>query len=203
MAGLHRVPPLRRMAGNEPPHRDGKSYENHNKTHVCIVACCMMEPANPGPPTPVGQRNNPPGGHSAVKSSSESIMRPAVTKVSPRGRSMLYNAAQDTLPPYIYATGICRIMGHVAKEENQAAESHQAHPRSDRGHRTCGRCRQRMRHRLATGDRLPRRLSTASSRKSSRDHIREHMVDPRDSRDSPQVAAAEDLIEIVHQYLKK
>jgi FrmR/RcnR family transcriptional regulator, repressor of frmRAB operon len=35
------------------------------------------------------------------------------------------------------------------------------------------------------------------------DHIREHMVDPRESRDSPQVAAAEELIEIVHQYLKK
>jgi DNA-binding FrmR family transcriptional regulator len=35
------------------------------------------------------------------------------------------------------------------------------------------------------------------------DHIREHMVDPRESRDSPQVAAAEELIDIVHQYLKK
>jgi FrmR/RcnR family transcriptional regulator, repressor of frmRAB operon len=35
------------------------------------------------------------------------------------------------------------------------------------------------------------------------DHIREHMVDPRDSPDSPQVAAAEALIDIVHQYLKK
>ncbi len=35
------------------------------------------------------------------------------------------------------------------------------------------------------------------------DHIREHMVDPGKSRDSPQVAAAEELIDIVHQYLKK
>jgi DNA-binding FrmR family transcriptional regulator len=35
------------------------------------------------------------------------------------------------------------------------------------------------------------------------DHIREHMVDPRESHDSPQAAAAEQLIEIVHQYLKK
>jgi hypothetical protein len=29
------------------------------------------------------------------------------------------------------------------------------------------------------------------------------MVDPREPRDSPQVAAAEELIDIVHQYLKK
>jgi DNA-binding FrmR family transcriptional regulator len=35
------------------------------------------------------------------------------------------------------------------------------------------------------------------------DHIREHMVDPKEPRDSPQVAAAEELIDIVHQYLKK
>lgn len=35
------------------------------------------------------------------------------------------------------------------------------------------------------------------------DHIREHMVDPREPRDSPQIAAAEELIDIVHQYLKK
>jgi len=35
------------------------------------------------------------------------------------------------------------------------------------------------------------------------DHIREHMVDPRASREAPQVRAAEELIEIVHQYLKK
>ncbi len=35
------------------------------------------------------------------------------------------------------------------------------------------------------------------------DHIREHMVDPKAGRDSPQVLAAEELIEVVHQYLKK
>lgn len=35
------------------------------------------------------------------------------------------------------------------------------------------------------------------------DHIREHMVDPRAGRDDPRVAAAEELVEIVHQYLKK
>ena len=35
------------------------------------------------------------------------------------------------------------------------------------------------------------------------DHIREHMVDQREARDSPKVAAAEELIDIVHQYLKK
>lgn len=35
------------------------------------------------------------------------------------------------------------------------------------------------------------------------DHIREHMLDPREARDSPQVEAAEQLIDIVHQYLKK
>ncbi|MDP9064507.1 MAG: metal/formaldehyde-sensitive transcriptional repressor [Pseudomonadota bacterium] len=35
------------------------------------------------------------------------------------------------------------------------------------------------------------------------DHIREHMVDPRGPRDSPQLEAAEELIDIVHQYLKK
>jgi DNA-binding FrmR family transcriptional regulator len=35
------------------------------------------------------------------------------------------------------------------------------------------------------------------------DHIREHMVDPRAGADSAQASAAEELIEIVHQYLKK
>jgi DNA-binding FrmR family transcriptional regulator len=35
------------------------------------------------------------------------------------------------------------------------------------------------------------------------DHIREHMVDPSAGRESPQALAAEELIEIVHQYLKK
>jgi DNA-binding FrmR family transcriptional regulator len=35
------------------------------------------------------------------------------------------------------------------------------------------------------------------------DHIREHMVDPRTERESPQALAAEELIEIVHQYLKR
>jgi DNA-binding FrmR family transcriptional regulator len=35
------------------------------------------------------------------------------------------------------------------------------------------------------------------------DHIREHMVDQGEDQDSPQSAAAEELIEIVHQYLKK
>lgn len=35
------------------------------------------------------------------------------------------------------------------------------------------------------------------------DHIREHMVDPHAGRDDPQVAAAEELVDIVHQYLKR
>jgi len=35
------------------------------------------------------------------------------------------------------------------------------------------------------------------------DHIREHMVDPTAARDSRQALAAEELIEVVHQYLKK
>ncbi|MFI4889039.1 MAG: metal/formaldehyde-sensitive transcriptional repressor [Steroidobacterales bacterium] len=35
------------------------------------------------------------------------------------------------------------------------------------------------------------------------DHIREHMVDPQVSREAPQTVAAEALIEIVHQYLKR
>jgi DNA-binding FrmR family transcriptional regulator len=35
------------------------------------------------------------------------------------------------------------------------------------------------------------------------DHIREHMVDPGAGRETPQALAAEELIEIVHQYLKK
>ncbi len=35
------------------------------------------------------------------------------------------------------------------------------------------------------------------------DHIREHMVDPRAGPNDPLVAAAEELVEIVHQYLKK
>jgi hypothetical protein len=33
--------------------------------------------------------------------------------------------------------------------------------------------------------------------------VREHMVDPQAGRDAPQMVAAEELIEIVHQYLKK
>ncbi|HEX4152347.1 MAG TPA: metal/formaldehyde-sensitive transcriptional repressor [Steroidobacteraceae bacterium] len=35
------------------------------------------------------------------------------------------------------------------------------------------------------------------------DHIREHMVDPEAGRETPQAVAAEALIDIVHQYLKK
>jgi FrmR/RcnR family transcriptional regulator, repressor of frmRAB operon len=35
------------------------------------------------------------------------------------------------------------------------------------------------------------------------DHIREHMVDPRAGRETPQALAAEELIEIVHQYLRR
>jgi DNA-binding FrmR family transcriptional regulator len=35
------------------------------------------------------------------------------------------------------------------------------------------------------------------------DHIREHMVDPSAGAGDPRVAAAEELVEIVHQYLKK
>jgi DNA-binding FrmR family transcriptional regulator len=35
------------------------------------------------------------------------------------------------------------------------------------------------------------------------DHIREHMVDQRAGRNDPRVGAAEELIDIVHQYLKK
>jgi DNA-binding FrmR family transcriptional regulator len=35
------------------------------------------------------------------------------------------------------------------------------------------------------------------------DHIREHMIDPRAARDDPQVEAAEALVDIVHQYLKR
>lgn len=35
------------------------------------------------------------------------------------------------------------------------------------------------------------------------DHIREHMIDPRAGRDDPSVTAAEELVDIVHQYLKK
>jgi FrmR/RcnR family transcriptional regulator, repressor of frmRAB operon len=35
------------------------------------------------------------------------------------------------------------------------------------------------------------------------DHIREHMVDPRAGRETPEARAAETLIEIVHQYLKR
>ena len=35
------------------------------------------------------------------------------------------------------------------------------------------------------------------------DHIREHMVDEDAARDSSQAVAAEELIDIVHQYLKK
>lgn len=35
------------------------------------------------------------------------------------------------------------------------------------------------------------------------DHIREHMIDPKSARDDPRMLAAEELVEIVHQYLKK
>jgi DNA-binding FrmR family transcriptional regulator len=35
------------------------------------------------------------------------------------------------------------------------------------------------------------------------DHIRAYIVDPSSSRDAPRVLAAEELIEIIHQYLKK
>jgi DNA-binding FrmR family transcriptional regulator len=35
------------------------------------------------------------------------------------------------------------------------------------------------------------------------DHIREHLVDPQARRDSSQALTAENLIEMVHQYIKK
>ncbi len=35
------------------------------------------------------------------------------------------------------------------------------------------------------------------------DHIREHMMDPNARREDPREAAAEELVDIVHQYLKK
>lgn len=35
------------------------------------------------------------------------------------------------------------------------------------------------------------------------DHIREHMIDPQARRDDPRTEAAEELVDIVHQYLKK
>jgi DNA-binding FrmR family transcriptional regulator len=35
------------------------------------------------------------------------------------------------------------------------------------------------------------------------DHIREHMIDPRAGNDDPRRGAAEELVEIVHQYLKR
>ena len=35
------------------------------------------------------------------------------------------------------------------------------------------------------------------------DHIREHMMDPRAERDDPRVAAADQLVDIVHRYLKR
>jgi DNA-binding FrmR family transcriptional regulator len=35
------------------------------------------------------------------------------------------------------------------------------------------------------------------------DHIREHLVDSRAERNDPRRTAAEELIDIVHQYLKK
>ena len=34
------------------------------------------------------------------------------------------------------------------------------------------------------------------------DHIRDHMMDPKASRDDPRSRAAEELVEIVHSYLK-
>jgi DNA-binding FrmR family transcriptional regulator len=34
-------------------------------------------------------------------------------------------------------------------------------------------------------------------------HIREHVVDPKLGRNNPQAAAAEELIDIVHQYLRR
>jgi FrmR/RcnR family transcriptional regulator, repressor of frmRAB operon len=35
------------------------------------------------------------------------------------------------------------------------------------------------------------------------DHIREHMIDPKAARNDPRMLAAEELVDIVHQYLKK
>jgi DNA-binding FrmR family transcriptional regulator len=35
------------------------------------------------------------------------------------------------------------------------------------------------------------------------DHIREHMMDPHAERDDPRVTAADQLVDIVHRYLKR
>lgn len=65
---------------------------------------------------------------------------------------------------------------------------------------------------VETGDECARVLQQATACRGALDgfigemiegHIREHVVDPKLGRNSPQAEAAEELIEIVHQYLKR
>jgi FrmR/RcnR family transcriptional regulator, repressor of frmRAB operon len=93
-------------------------------------------------------------------------------------------------------------MGHVSKDKEKVL---------NRLKRLRGQI-EAIHRSVEAGDECARVLQQATACRGALDgfigeiiegHIREHVVDPKLGRNSPQSAAAEELIEIVHQYLKR
>ncbi len=93
-------------------------------------------------------------------------------------------------------------MGHIGKEKNKLL---------NRLKRLRGQI-EAMERAVQAGDECAAILQQATACRGAldgfiaeviEDHIREHMVDPRAGPEAPRVLAAEELIEIVHQYLKR
>jgi FrmR/RcnR family transcriptional regulator, repressor of frmRAB operon len=93
-------------------------------------------------------------------------------------------------------------MGHVSKDKEKLL---------NRLKRLRGQI-EAIQRSVEAGDECARVLQQAAACRGALDgfigemiegHIREHVVDPMLGRNSPQAVAAEELIEIVHQYLKR
>lgn len=93
-------------------------------------------------------------------------------------------------------------MGHIGKEKNKLL---------NRLKRLRGQV-EAMERAVQAGDECAAVLQQATACRGAldgfiaeviEDHIREHMVDPHAEPEAPRVLAAEELIEIVHQYLKR
>ncbi len=96
----------------------------------------------------------------------------------------------------------CRDMGHVSKEKAKLL---------NRVRRLRGQI-EAIERAVEAGDECADVLQQATACRGAldgfiaeviEDHIREHMVGARTGRDAPEALAAEALIEIVHQYLKR
>ncbi len=114
---------------------------------------------------------------------------------------LYYDGGDNTLPTYINAREFF-AMTHIAKEKNKLL---------NRLKRMRGQI-EAMERAVDADNECAAVLQQATACRGAldgfiaeviEDHIREHMIDPTAERDSPQALAAEELIEVVHQYLKK